>query len=266
MGAGAEVCNGSAGRYPRCVLFIGDDRGCRSARAGGQRLFQHLATTLGLAAVLVAGSCSSSDEAFESERPRPTDVESHDHSSENSALAPETVLAGDIAELGAGVATGEQATVWLGVNVCGRFVEIPSGGPVGGLGVDAGGLLEISPGVGDPSGHEVTAGAVMDLIDLQLGTGEMSFGPGWGAQEVVLDERTVALADTTFATGDSCGTEQGEVQLWYYTPAAVNSGEELRLVVTDPQDVPVLESGTALTVAFAPSSSLPTLPPAALVG
>ncbi len=73
------------------------------------------------------------------------------------------------------------------------------------------------------------------------------------------------------STGDPCvlgrdGAEPGEVQLWYYTPAAVDSGTDVRLVVTDPEDVPIIGADSAITIAFAPVSSLPTLPPAALVG
>ena len=83
--------------------------------------------------------------------------------------------------------------------------------------------------------------------------------------DVVQTTRTEDCVEMARVSLDE-GMEQAEVQLWYYTPLAVASGEQVRMVVTDPQDTPLLEGGSAVTLAFAPVSSLPTLPPAALLG
>ncbi len=222
---------------------------------------------------LLCAACSGGDDesGFESNRPRPTDDVTHDHSGEVSALAPETVLAEDIAALGDGVAVGDTWPVWIGVNICGRFLEIPAVAATGGLAVDSSGLLTVAPGDGDEVGHAVTIGDVMSLVGVELGTGSVSMDERWAPQAVDVDGESVAVAGSTFSTGDPCvlgrdGAEPGEVQLWYYTPAAVDSGTDVRLVVTDPEDVPIIGADSAITIAFAPVSSLPTLPPAALVG
>ncbi len=156
-------------------------------------------------------------------------------------------------------------TALFGINVCGRFLELRAAGPSNGITVDATGSVEVQPGPGDPTGHEVTVGSVLELMDVSVSTGEMTFGSTWGSTVAELDGEEVSLGSKKLATGDSCGRDPGEVQLWYYSPSAVDSGEDIRMVVTDPQDVPILAEGTAMTLAFAPSSSLPTLPPAALV-
>ena len=214
------------------------------------------------------GGAGGDDPAFESDRTRPTDASEHSHDGEDSALAPRTVQPADIAELGDGVAPGGELSMWIGVNMCGRFLDIPPAGPVGGLSTDAAGRLAVAPSAGDDAGHDVTVADVMELLDLQLGTAELAFGEQWAPKEVALapGAEPTALAGTSFATGDGCGEEQGEVQLWYYTPEAVDTGEDVRMVVTDPEDVPLVGDGAALTVAFAPTSSLPTLPPAAMLG
>jgi len=74
------------------------------------------------------------------------------------------------------------------------------------------------------------------------------------------------VAGATFVTGQKCGTVPAEVQLWVYTRDAANTGNAVRQVVTNPQDVPVVEDGMAFVIAFSPASSLPTLPPSALAG
>lgn len=231
-------------------------------------MLQMLSVPLVVAAL--AGGCSGGEEdaAFESDRTRPTDVSEHDHSNEDSALAPDTVMAADIAELGKGAAVGEELSVWIGVNVCGRFLEIPAREGSGGLSLDATGGLTVAPQAGDESGHDITVADVMEMLDIQLATSTMSFGERWAPTEVALSPAAEPspLAGRSFATGDDCGTEQGEVQLWYYTAESVDSGEDVRMVVTDPEDVPLVGDGAAVTVAFAPTSSLPTLPPAVLVG
>lgn len=219
------------------------------------------------ATLLLVGACSGGDSlATDDTRSRPTDTGLHDHSGAASALAPEAVQAEDIATLGDGVAEGEAMDFWLGLNVCGRFVDVPAAGPARGMTVDASGLVTVAPGPGDPEGADVTVGDLAALLGLTLGTGELGFPAGFQPAAIEHGSASQQLAGATLRTGDLCGEEQAEVQLWYYTPDAVDSGESVRMVVTDPQEVPVVADGTAVTIAFAPVSSLPTLPPAALVG
>ena len=81
-------------------------------RSGEQS--DELALGLHSLGVLVGTACSSEGSASSSTRPRPTDVPGiHDHSSEDSALAPETVLPEDIAALGDGPQPGEQFDVFI---------------------------------------------------------------------------------------------------------------------------------------------------------
>jgi len=252
----------------------------RSLRSGRQP--RVLAVRAGLAIAVLITGCSGGDgsaepaDVFESERSRPTDSSEHDHSADASALAPRTVLPGDIAELGDGIAPGESMDLWLGLNVCGRFVDLPvmtdadaSPGATT-MAVDPTGRLTVSAGPEGPSGHEVTLGAVSEILDLELATGRLDFGDEWAGRSVGEGDEAMQLGGASLATGGECGlgpeSEPAEVQLWYYTPAAVASGEEVRMVVTDPERTPLLEGGSAVTIAFAPVSSLPTLPPAALVG
>ena len=230
-----------------------------------------------MVAVLALSGCSTGDDGSEGSsaeddfrRTRPTDQLEHDHSSENSALAPETVQPSDVAALGDGVATGATGEFWVGINICGRFVELPPQLADGPMTLDGTGLLTLAPSPGEPSGLELTADSVLGMLDVQAETGTISFGESWAGSSVGEGDAAVPLAGRTFTTGDECAigpkVEQGEVQLWYYTPAAVVSGEQVRMVVTDPGDTPLVEDGSAVTIAFAPLSSLPTLPPSALVG
>jgi hypothetical protein len=55
------------------------------------------------------------------------------------------------------------------------------------------------------------------------------------------------------------------VQLWIYDREAVDTGDGVLQVVTDPEDVAVVEDGMAFVIALSPTSSLPTLPPSALI-
>lgn len=256
-----------------------------SSRPGPRRPLAALVACLVLVTTALAACSSGGDSAagegdsaaFESERTRPTDQAEHDHSGEASALAPETVLPERIAELGPGVPAGGSEDLWMGLNICGRFVELPAGigSAAGGaasdfMSIDETGLLTISPGPGDPNGHDVTVAAVAEMLDVDLSTGRLELGPSWEGQVLGEGDSALPLGGASFVTGDQCAlgpdVEQAEVQLWYYTPLAVASGEQVRMVVTDPQDTPLLEGGSAVTLAFAPVSSLPTLPPAALLG
>ncbi|MCB0952480.1 MAG: hypothetical protein H6517_00915 [Microthrixaceae bacterium] len=215
--------------------------------------------------VLVGTACSSEGSASSSTRPRPTDVPGiHDHSSEDSALAPETVLPEDIAALGDGPQPGEQFDVFLGVNVCGRFLEMPSVSGPSGVDVDAAGVVSIAPQPGGPAGHDITVADITDALDISLTTAELGFGPSWDPATATIGTDDTPLAGLDLVTGGSCGTERAEVQLWYYTAEAADSGDRVRMLVTDPQDAPIVSDGAALTIAFAPESSLPTLPPSAL--
>ncbi|MEZ5238569.1 MAG: hypothetical protein R2716_06330 [Microthrixaceae bacterium] len=183
---------------------------------------------------LVSAACSGGSEAATDSRPRPTDTGLHDHG-DDSALAPETVSAAEIAQLGDGVGPGERFEGFLGINICGRFLEIPDVAPRGGVSVQAGGRMSIAPTGEDEVGLDVTVQDLLAPLGVTLGTGTVAFGSQWAGSTTALGGEDVPVDGLELATGESCGREQGEVQLWYYTEEAVDSGDEIRIVVTDPQ-------------------------------
>ncbi len=225
-----------------------------------------LLVALAVIVVTLAG-CGSGAQGATASRPRPTDTAGlHDHGAADSALAPETVRPEDLALLGDGVEAGGRIEGYLGLNLCGRFLEIPEGASAAGVTLEQSGHFVVEPGEGDEVGLEVTVGDLLQLLEVGMRTGELEFGSQWSASPATVGGEEFDLGGSALATGDSCGDELGEVQLWYYTEEAANSGDGIRIVVTDPQDAPIIGDGVALTVAFAPSSSLPTLPPAVMAG
>lgn len=182
-------------------------------------------------------------------------------------MRPETVSVADVAALGPGPATGDNWTGSIGLNVCGRFLEpLPSAAAVGGLSTDAAGRFTVAPTEEADTGDAATIGRLAEQVGISLSTGSVTF-PDSTLPAVIEDASVrVPVAGATFNTGDKCGEQPAEVQLWVYTKRAADTGEDVRQVVTDPQQVPIIEDGMAFVIAFSPSSSLPTLPPSALAG
>ena len=185
-----------------------------------------------------------------------------------SSMDPEVVGVKDIAKLGPGPAAGQQWKIWTGINVCGRFVDLAptSAQPSKGMSVSPAGQLTVAQAAGDPTGHDVTVADFLALYGITASTGTLTFPAGIAPSTLRLPNGSVELSGATMKTGDKCPETPGEVQVWYYTPQAVATGRPIRVVVTDPDKVPIVADGSAIVVAFSPDSSLPTLPPAALVG
>jgi hypothetical protein len=221
-------------------------------------------------ALLAAGSgCSSGDDAGRTAQEDGSGQAGHGGDGVyGSSMGPETVSASDVADLGPGPEVGDTWSGDVGLNVCGRFLDPPAavGPPVAGFSTDGSGRFTLSPTAADESGHAATVEHLAALVGITVGTGTMTLPPSTTPAQVDLDEGPVTVAGSTMVTGQDCGPAQATVQLWIYTPDAAASGEDVRVVVTDPQDVPVVEDGMTFVFALAPTSSLPTLPPSALVG
>ena len=172
----------------------------------------------------------------------------------------------DVEALGDGPSVGDRWEIPIGLSVCGRFVELPDGGPVDGVSAVDGGKAVVEPTDEASAGHAATLGSYAEAVGASLSTGELRLPDGIVPPEIEVGDDEVGLAGATFRTGDTCGTTRGEVQAWVYSADAVTSGEDILTVVTDPERVPFAEDGMALVIAFAPESSLPTLPPSAIVG
>lgn len=183
-----------------------------------------------------------------------------------SSMAAQTVSVADIAELGPGPRVGETWTGQIGLNVCGRFLEPPAaaGGAGAGMSTDGTGTFTVAPTTEASAGHAATVGVLAQQLGMSLGTGTVTFPASTTPASIEQGAGDMTVAGATMTTGQQCGDTPAEVQLWVYTPDAANTGEDVRQVVTDPQDVPIVQDGMVFVVAVSPTSSLPTLPPSAL--
>ena len=171
-----------------------------------------------------------------------------------------------VRELGPGPSIGDRWEIPVGLSICGRFVEAPDGGPVDGVTAADGGKAVVEPTDDASSGHAATLGSYAEAIGATLGTGELTLPSDVVPAEIQVGDDDIGLHGATFRTGDTCGTTRAEVQAWVYSADGVTSGKDILTVVTDPDLVPFAEDGMALVIAFAPESSLPTLPPSAVIG
>jgi hypothetical protein len=227
-------------------------------------------SVLAVSAVLVGSlaGCSSDDSAS----PSTTAGAAHgDHGgggTYGSSMAPETVSVAKVADLGPGPRVGDTWTGTVGLNVCGRFLEPPTaaGPPVDGVGTDGTGHFTVAPATEAQAGHAATVGKLLQQTGITMSTGSLSLPDSTRPATIEEGNGIQQVAGATFGTGQMCGTTPAEVQLWIYTKDAADTGTAVRQVVTDPQDVPVVEDGMVFVVAFSPESSLPTLPPSALAG
>lgn len=228
-----------------------------------------LVRSIALVPLLVGAlaACSSDDSASTTT----TAGDGHDHGY-GSSMEPPTFSVADVADLGPGPKVGDRWSGLLGLNVCGRFLEPPHAVPTpkAGFTTAGDGTFELAPEVEEDAGHGATVGDLAELAGIRMATGELHFPDTTEPPVVDLgpageDFSDVQVAGAVLRTGDACGdSARGEVQLWVFDRAAVDTGEVVR-VVTDPQDVPVVEDGMAFVIAFSPESSLPTLPPSALI-
>lgn len=165
----------------------------------------------------------------------------------------------DVAALGDGPADGEVWEVPVGLSVCGRFVDLPTGDPVGGVTAGAFSATVEGGGAATP-----TVGDLADSAGIELGAGRLTLPEGIVPPELDNTDPPTPIAGASFATGDLCGQTPGEVQVWVYSEDARESGDGILVVTQDVGNVPFVQEGMAMVIAFTPESSLPTLPPSAL--
>lgn len=165
----------------------------------------------------------------------------------------------DVAALGDGPAAGEVWEVPVGLSVCGRFVDLPAGAPEGG--VTAGAFSATVEGGGEAT---PTVGDLAGSAGMELGAGRLTLPEGIVPPELDNTDPPTPIAGASFASGDLCGQTPGEVQVWVYSEDARRTGDGILVVTQDPGNVPFVQENMAIVIAFAPESSLPTLPPSAL--
>lgn len=217
---------------------------------------------------LVAGACAGGDSTSPttttSTTAAPTqrseEPEYGGHSAHNMGIEPGTV--DDVAALGPGPKVGDRWEVPVGLDICGRFIEGQTGGPVGGVTAASGSIAVVEPVDGS---HAPTVGDYAEASGITLRTGEIRLPNGVAPDAIELGGDDVPLAGETFRTGDECGTTPAEVQVWVYSADAARTGEGILVVTEDPERVPFVQEGMALVIAFTPESSLPTLPPSAQI-
>lgn len=217
-----------------------------------------------IALALVAAACSGEESSDTTASTAATTTESEFGGHEAHGMDIEIGTVDDVAALGAGPSVGERWEIPIGVNVCGRFIETPSSDPVGGVAAGEGATAVVEPVDEASSGHGATLGDYAESAGISLSTGEIGLPTGIVPPVIEVTGTDVPLDGATFRTGDLCGENRGEVQVWVYSADAVQTGRGLLTVVTDPERIPFVEEGMALVLAFAPESSLPTLPPSAL--
>ena len=224
-------------------------------RARRRPITSRRVTAVAAVAVLaVLGACSS-DDAADTTTSSTTTVASQF----GSSMGVEPVAASDVAELGDGPSTGESWTIPIGLSICGRFIE-PLTGTHEGVTAAADGTVNVtSTGNGPP-----TVGDFAEATGIVLDAGSITMPSDALPAELDSTEPPTKVAGATLTDGDSCGSSDGAVQVWVYSAAASESGDGIMVVTDDPGAVPFAEDGMSIVLAFAPESSLPTLPPSAL--
>lgn len=173
-----------------------------------------------------------------------------------------------VAELGDGPSPGQTWSVPVGLNVCGRFIEPLTGGPTEVAGstlvATTEGRLEIVAG-DEVSGMPLVADYA-ELVGMALSTGSLTLPEQ--VQPAVLDstDPITQLAGATLDERTTCGGVPASVQVWVYSAEATDSGDGILVVGDQPELVPFSQEGMSVVVAFSPESSLPTLPPSAVLG
>ena len=210
-----------------------------------------LAVLLALAIVAITAACGS-------ESTDPSDT-TEPASQFGSSMGTQSGTVADVAALGDGPGADEVWTVPVGVSICGRFVDVPTGGQVDGVTSDGAFALVSDPG----GGTTPTIGAFAESAGVDLGAGRVSIPQGVVPPELDNTDPPTPVAGATFASGDMCGDVTGEVQVWVYSGDARRSGDGILVLTRDLGNVPFSDPEMAVVIAFTPESSLPTLPPSA---
>lgn len=226
-----------------------------------------LAALLG-GTLLVAAACgggSGTEEQSGGARPdTTTTAPGHDS---HQAMAPPTATVAQVAALGPGPSVGQTFDGSVGLNVCGRFLSMPAAVPADpstGFALTSEGHFSVTPTAGAVAGHGATVAGLARMLGVEMSSSKVSFGAG-SPEQIEVAGTTIEVAGHSFGPKATCGDTPAEVQLWVFPKAAVETGQGLVKVVEDPQDVPIVEDGMAFVIAVTPESSLPTLPPSALV-
>lgn len=177
-----------------------------------------------------------------------------------SSMGTESGDVADVAALGGGPTEGAVWQVPVGISICGRFVDVPTGEERNGVTAGPASTTVTGSGSADPP----TLGDFAESAGIALTAGSMTMPGGIEPQELDNTDPPTRLAGAEFSTGDTCGESRGEVQAWVYSTEARASGKGILIVTHDLAEVPFAEEGMAIVLAFSPESSLPTLPPSAL--
>ncbi len=179
--------------------------------------------------------------------------------------APPVASVGDIAKLGKGPRVGDTWTASIGVNVCGRFLDPLPGAEVNGIKIQPSGKIEIAPQTEADAGLSATLADYAAAVGIRLATGELGLPATVSPPEIPVVDTKVPLAGKSFKDGADCGGTKANVVVWVYSPEAVETGEGLVTVVKNPERIPFSTDGMAMVITLTPESSLPTLPPSAVV-
>lgn len=223
-------------------------------------------STLAALAFLASG-CTGDDTASTTTAGEGKQTTTSGHDS-HQAMAPPTASASEIAKLGPGPSAGQTFKGSVGLDVCGRFLDLSPPAAVNtstGFGLTSEGHFSVTPPTPAVAGHAATVAGLAEVLGVQLSSGTVTFAPTAGPERIDVSGNSIEVAGRTFGPAVTCGDTPAEVQLWVFPAKAVETGKGLVKVLEDPQDVPIVEDGMAFVIAVAPESSLPTLPPSALV-
>ncbi len=210
-------------------------------------------------AATLLGACSSGDDATTSTSSTTSSTEPA--SQYGSSMGTEAGDVQDVAALGDGPGEGEEWKIPVGVSVCGRFLDVPAGDPVGDVSAGTAEATVVGGGEQAP-----TLGDFAESAGIGLAPGRLTLPDDIVPPVLDSTEPPTPLAGQTLATGDPCGQTPAEVQVWVYSTDARSSGDGILVVTQDLANIPFSEEGMAVVIAFSPESSLPTLPPSALGG
>lgn len=219
---------------------------------------RRVAAVAGALALAVLGACSS-DDGDDGAAVSTASTSTTAASQFGSSMGVEEVSAGVVSQLGDGPTAGESWTIPVGLSICGRFIE-PLSGTHGAVTARADGTVTVTGDADDTP----TVGDLAAATGILLEKGSITLPSDAVPAELDSTDPPTPVAGATLRDGDSCGASDGAVEIWVYSAAATESGDGIMKVTDDPAAVPFAEDGMSVVVAFAPESSLPTLPPSAL--
>lgn len=148
-------------------------------------------------------------------------------------------------EAAAGPSLGDHWHSAVGVYVCDDFVEPPvdRNGDANGIHTHGDNVIHIHPITSAATRSNATLGVFTEEVGIALGDGEMTLPNG-----------------DTFANGDDCGGQPGQVVVAEWESASDTSGEPT-IHTSDLDDVHFTQDGMAFTIAFVAEGETPPPPP-----